>query len=106
MQHRHAHLADRQPRRLNTIWQYFGWSNQALSVFTLWTVTVYLVRNKKCFWITLIPALFMTTVCTTFFFLSKQMLGLPEAVAYPMGIACLIAACVWFAVWYRKESQK
>jgi carbon starvation protein CstA len=75
-------------------------------VFTLWTITVYLVRNKKCFWITLIPALFMTTVCTTFFFLSKQMLGLPEAVAYPMGIACLIAACVWFAVWYRKESQK
>ena len=67
---------------------------------------VMVVRNKKCFWITLIPALFMTTVCTTFFFLSKQMLGLPEAVAYPMGIACLIAACVWFAIWSRKESQK
>ena len=94
------------PDGFNIIWRYFGWSNQTLSMFALWTITVYLVRNKECFWITLIPALFMTTVCTTFFFLSKQMLGLPEAVAYPMGIACLIAACVWFAVWYRKESQK
>ena len=34
------------PDGFNTIWQYFGWSNQALSVFTLWTMTVYLVRNN------------------------------------------------------------
>jgi carbon starvation protein CstA len=94
------------PDGFNTIWQYFGWWNQALSVFTLWTLTVYLVRNKKNFWITLIPALFMTTVCTTFFFISKQMLGLPETVAYPLGIACLVVACVWFAVWYKKEKSK
>ena len=26
------------PDGFNTIWQYFGWSNQALSVFTLWTI--------------------------------------------------------------------
>ena len=91
------------PDGFNTIWQYFGWSNQALSVFTLWTVTVYLVRQKKCFWITLIPALFMTTVCTTYMFVSKQMLHLPESVGYPLGIACLVVASAWFVVWYRKE---
>jgi hypothetical protein len=34
------------------------------------------------------------------------MLHLPELVAYPLGIACLIAACVWFAVWYRKENHE
>ncbi len=94
------------PDGFNTIWQYFGWSNQALSVFTLWTLTVYLVRQKKNYWFTLIPALFMTTVCSTFFFISKQMLGLPETVAYPLGIACLVVACVWFAVWYKKENSK
>ena len=93
------------PDGFNIIWRYFGWSIQTLSMFALWTITVYLVRNKKCFWITLIPALFMTTVCTTFFFLSKQMLGLPEAVAYPLGIVCLIVAAVWFTVWYRKETK-
>jgi carbon starvation protein CstA len=92
------------PDGFNTIWQYFGFSNQALSVFTLWTITVYLVRQKKNFWITLIPALFMTTVCSTFVFISKQMAHLPESVGYPLGIACLVVACVWFAVWYRKET--
>jgi carbon starvation protein CstA len=82
------------PNGFNTIWQYFGWSNQALSVFTLWTITVYLVRQKKNYWITLIPALFMTSVCATFFFISKQMLGLPETIAYPLGAVCFVAACV------------
>jgi carbon starvation protein CstA len=93
------------PDGFNTIWQYFGWSNQALSVFTLWTITVYLVRNKKCFWLTLIPALFMTTVCTTFIFVSKQMLGMGNA-GYPYGVACLAVAIVWFAIWYNKENKR
>ena len=94
------------PDGFNTIWQYFGWSNQALSVFTLWTLTVYLVRNKKPFWITLIPALFMTTVCSTFLFISKQAFYLPETVAYPLGGLCFLAAVVWFTIWYRKETKK
>ena len=94
------------PDGFNTIWQYFGFSNQALSAFTLWTVTVYLVRQKKNFWIALIPALFMTAVCSTFAFISKQMLHLPESVGYPLGIASVVVACVWFAVWYRRETVK
>ena len=93
------------PDGFNTIWQYFGWSNQALSVFTLWAITVYLVQEKKPFVITLIPALFMTTVCSTFFFVSKQTLHLPESVGYPMGGACCIAAVVWFCLWYRKYQK-
>jgi carbon starvation protein CstA len=93
------------PDGFNTIWQYFGFSNQALSVFTLWTITVYLVRQKKLYWITLIPALFMTTVCSTFFFVSKQTLNLPESVGYPLGVACLVVAIIWFCLWYRKENK-
>ena len=45
------------------LWRYFAWSNQTLSVFTLWALTVYLARNHRLYWITLIPALFMTAVC-------------------------------------------
>ena len=92
------------PDGFNTIWQYFGWSNQALSVFTLWTVTVYLVRHKKCFWVTLIPALFMTTVCSTYAFVSKQMLGMGD-IGYIPGVACLVVACICFVLWYRKENK-
>lgn len=35
------------PDGFNIIWQYFGWANQTLSVFTLWTITVYLVNRKS-----------------------------------------------------------
>ena len=93
------------PDGFNTIWQYFGWSNQALSAFTLWTLTVYLVRNKKPFWITLIPALFMTTVCSTFLMVSKIAFNLPGQIGYPIGLACLVVAIVWFCVWYKKEKN-
>ena len=93
------------PDGFNTIWQYFGWSNQALSVFTLWTVTVYLVRNNKCYWVTLIPALFMTTVCSTYAFVSKQMFGLGDT-GYIIGLACLAVAAIWFGLWYNNESKK
>ena len=94
------------PDGFNTIWQYFGWSNQALSVFTLWTITVYLVRQKKPFWITLVPALFMTTVCSTFLFISKQAFHLPESIGYSLGALCFVVACAWFILWYRKERSK
>lgn len=48
------------------IWRYFAWANQTLSVFTLWAITVYLARARKWYGLTLVPALFMTAVCSTY----------------------------------------
>jgi hypothetical protein len=48
----------------------------------------------------------MTTVCSTFLFISKQAFYLPENVAYSLGGACLVGAIVWFTIWYRKETKK
>lgn len=93
------------PDGFNIIWQYFGWSNQALSVFTLWTVTVFLAKAKKPYIITFLPALFMTTVCTTFIMVSKQALGLPLAIGYGIGVLACVVACVWFFVWYNKNNK-
>ena len=87
------------------LWSWFGWSNQTLSVFTLWAATVYLAREKKLFWITLVPALFMTWVCTTFFFYSPNSLGLDLYVSYAIGFAAVIIAAIWFSVWQRKLSN-
>ena len=67
----------------NVLWGYFGWANQALSVFTLWTLTVYLAKNRPAyFWVTLIPALFMTAVCTSFIVISKTAFGLAPEIGY------------------------
>ena len=87
----------------NVIWNYFGWANQALSVFTLWAITVYLVKERKPFVITLIPALFMTVVCSTFLLVSPIAFGLSETISYGIGGCILIVASSWFYAWYRKN---
>ena len=56
------------PEGFDVIWSWFGWSNQTLSVFTLWAITVYLVRQKKNYWISFIPAVFMTVVSVVYLF--------------------------------------
>ena len=86
------------------IWSWFGWSNQALSVFTLWTLTVYLSREKKCFWITLVPALFMTWVCTTFLMYTPNAFGLRLYLSYGIGFATVIVALIWFSGWRKRSS--
>ena len=68
------------------IWRYFAWSNQTLSVFTLWAITVYLVEARKNYWIALVPALFMTCVCSTYLCIAPEGFGLPHGVSYGVGI--------------------
>lgn len=90
-----------------TLWNWFGWSNQTLAVFSLWMITVYLVRKHKFYWITLIPALFMTTVCSTFLFVSSQAFNLNDTLGYCLGGVVLVVAIVWFTVWivkYRRQN--
>ena len=94
------------PNGFNIIWQYFGWANQTLSVFTLWTLTVYLAQRNKPFVITLIPALFMTVVCSTFLFVSPQAFGLNVTIGYGLGAAVLVTALVWFCCWHRKATGR
>ena len=85
----------------NVLWQYFGWSNQALSVFTLWMITVYLARNHKPYIITLIPAVFMTVVCTTFLVASPKAINHPELTAW-VGIAVAAISLIWFGMWLKR----
>ena len=92
------------PDGFNIIWKYFGWSNQTLSVFTLWTITVYLVQQKKPFVISLIPALFMTTISCTFLLISKETLNMGATISYTIGGIALLAATILFFRWYRKNS--
>jgi carbon starvation protein CstA len=87
------------------LWSWFGWSNQTLSVFMLWAITVYLVRQKKQFVITLIPAVFMTMVCTTFL-LSEQVFSLELSYAWLIAAVSGVISVVWFCMWYKKEKAK
>ena len=85
------------------IWRYFAWCNQTLAVFTLWAITVYMVKEKKNFYISFLPALLMTLVCSTYICIAPEGLSLPQGLSYAIGGACTMAALIWFIVWYKKR---
>ena len=89
------------------IWRYFAWANQILAAVTLWAVTVYLLQERKCFYVTLIPALFMTMVTSTFIFIAPNGgFGLAPAVSYSIGGVVTVALLVGFIVYAAKERRK
>ena len=68
------------------VWRYFSWTNQTLAMIVLWTASMYLYREKKNYWITAVPATFMSAVSMTYFFCADECLGFSTTVAYPVGI--------------------
>lgn len=80
----------------NVIWRYFAWSNQILSTITLWAISIYLVMNHKNFWITFIPALFMTAVVSAYLFVAPEMLALNETLSYVFSVLVTAVAGFFF----------
>jgi carbon starvation protein CstA len=87
----------------DVIWRYFAWSNQTLATVVLWTITVYLVRYKKNYWITFIPALFMTAVVSTYLFLAPEGFHLSKTISYSVGIGITVLSLILFIFWFRNE---
>ena len=97
-------LADKQG--FDIIWRYFAWSNQTLSVFTLWAMTVYLYNNKRKYTlVALIPALLMTMVTVLYILIAPEGFTLPYNVG--LGIATFCVLLVSGGVFYKvKKSNK
>lgn len=85
------------------IWRYFAWCNQTLAIFTLWAITVYMVVERKAYIVALIPALFMTCVCTTYILMAPEGFALSNWLAYIMGGVFTILSLILFIVWYNKR---
>ena len=92
----------------NTIWRYFGWANQTLAVCSLWAVTVFLATTKKGLYylISLLPACFMTSVCTTYICTAKIGFNIPMRFNAVIGIVVALTSLVLFYVWKIKLDKK
>lgn len=89
------------------VWRYFAWTNQALATVVLWCIVIYLNQNKRNIWVALIPAVFMTFICASFVFVSKQFVGLGAARAsYICGgvVTIALTAVMWWRL--RRDSAK
>lgn len=91
----------------NLIWRYFAWTNQTLSVFTLWAITIYLIRNHQTRYsfVALLPALFMTGVCTSYICIAPEGIGLHTSLAIPIALGAAAISFIWFIIWHVKENH-
>ena len=88
-------------------------------MIVLWAASMYLFQEKKNYWITAVPATFMSAVSSTYFILAPECLGsllnsktadgatiYNTAVAYPIGVIFAIAMLAIFLHATKKHTAK
>ncbi|MEJ5302471.1 MAG: carbon starvation protein A [Bacteroidales bacterium] len=70
--------------KFEIIWRYMAWANQTLATIVLWAITVYLYKERKAYLLAAIPAVFMTTVVTTYILMAPIGFGLSANRAMPL----------------------
>lgn len=91
------------------LWRYFGWANQTTAMVMLWTASAYLFRHQKFHWITTIPAIFMTLVCSTYIANAPIGFGLSYDVSVWVGVATTAVALISFLAFLKpipKDQQE
>lgn len=84
----------------NTIWRYFAWSNQALAIFALSSILIWLMRHgkKEYLWMPLLPLAFYSFITCSYICSAKIGLSLPYNTSLIIGVvfALLISAAAIF----------
>lgn len=70
------------------VWRYFAWTNQTLATVVLWTITAYLIKEGKNYWVSLVPSAFMTMVVVSY------LLQAPEGFRLSAGISYTVSTTV------------
>ena len=95
------------------VWRYFSWSNQTLAMIALWAASVYLAQNKKNYWLTAVPAAFMSAVSATYFMAAGECMGLlwtpmgiPMSTYYPIAVVVGIVFAVAMLALFLSKVKK
>ena len=90
--------SNKDAKTFNFLWNYFAWGNQVLAAFTLIATSVWLWRQKKNGWVTLLPGIFITFIVATYILWISPAhkgpmgFGLPLPLAYALGS---LVALLW-----------
>lgn len=87
----------------NILWRYFAWTNQTLACITLWAATVWLKKAGKNYWITVLPAIFMTCVCSSYILVAKEGFEIDYTIGLVSGIIAAVVATVAYFAWAKKK---
>lgn len=90
------------PNGFNVLWQYFAWANQTIAVFAFGMIAVYLKRNGKNPWISIIPGMFYMYIIITYIMNAKIGFNLPYSLSNIIGFA----AAILYAYFISKLGKK
>ena len=90
----------------NVMWRYFAWTNQMLACIMLWAASVWLAREKKFFWITLLPAMFMSVVTTSYILVAPEGFRLPLQVGLISGVIFMLVFVFLFFHWKKHNTKQ
>ncbi len=87
------------------IWRYMAWSNQTLATIVLWAITIYLATELKNYWITLIPAVFMSAVVSAYLLVAPEGYSINTFYGQITGGIIAVLLMMWFLVWNNSTKQ-
>ena len=92
----------------NTLWRYFAWSNQTLSLFAFLCITVWMFENGKAkwAWIPLIPGAFYSFICATYIANASIGFHLPWNIAYIIGVCFMVFYVCALVVYGKKRAGR
>ena len=92
----------------NTLWRYFAWSNQTLSLFAFLCITVWMFENGKAqwCWIPLIPGAFYSFICSSYIANASIGFHLPWNIAYIVGVCFMVFYVAALVVYGKKRAAR
>ncbi|MFA5972537.1 MAG: carbon starvation protein A [Lentimicrobiaceae bacterium] len=87
------------------IWRYMAWSNQTLATIVLWAITIYLATERKLFWISLIPAVFMSAVVSAYLLVAPEGFAINTFYGQVAGVCIAGVLMIWFLWWNNLAKQ-
>lgn len=93
----------------SVIWRYFAWTNQTLATFVLWTIAVYLAQRNKFYWLSLLPAMFMSMVVVSYILIAPEGFSMEQKISYWIASIVTIVLTILFfrhLLKYRKNTME
>ena len=69
----------------NVLWRYFAWANQTIAVFAFAMITVYMMRHKMPFIMSLVPGMFYMFVISSYILNAQIGFNLSWMLSYAIG---------------------
>lgn len=90
----------------NVLWRYFAWTNQTLACIMLWAATVWLDKQRRNYWVALVPAVFMTMVCTAYIVIAPEGLGKQLETGLFAGGQMVTVTIILFALYHKRIKKE